>query len=90
MNKKELIYLVSKVTHVTRQDVDLIITSTLETIIATVARNESVRLVGFGSFSVRGKKLKYSFEECMLASTSPVVVKFSAGKFFRRNLSSMP
>lgn len=89
MNKKELVRIVSKITHMTKQDVDLVLTSALETIIVAVSQEEVVRLVGFGSFSSRKRKLPMIHKEFIKRAISNGVVKFSPGKFFKQSICSL-
>jgi DNA-binding protein HU-beta len=81
MNKKELINVVSKITHVAKKDVDVTVTAILETIILTLAREEPIRLVGFGSFHIYTRKVK-----TFTSHNDIKTVKFLAGKFFRKSV----
>nr|BDA97189.1 DNA binding histon like protein [Cryptomonas borealis] len=81
MNKKELINVVSKITNVTKKDVDVAFTAILETIILTLANGESIRLVGFGSFRIYTRKVKKFTSYNNIKN-----VKFLAGKFFRKSV----
>lgn len=53
MNKKELICAVSAKTGKTQKDCELILNAAFATIEDTLATNETVRIIGFGSFGVR-------------------------------------
>jgi nucleoid DNA-binding protein len=81
MNKKELINVVSKITNVAKKDVDVTVTAILETIILTLAKEEPIRLVGFGSFHIYTRKVKK-----FTSHNDIKTVKFLAGKFFRKNV----
>jgi DNA-binding protein HU-beta len=87
MNKKELISIVSKVTHIGRQDVELILTSTLETIMLAVSKKESVKLIGFGCFSCNKRGLTRELNSNLYnCKTQGIIVRFSPGKFFRQSV----
>ena len=86
MNKKELIVTVSKATGFTQKDVTAVIDATIDTIVATVAAGEDVKLSGLGTFSVaeRGERVGRNPQtgETMTieASKSP---KFKAASAFK-------
>ena len=82
MNKKELINKVSQSTCMTKKEIDLVLTTTLETIMDVVSEGEKVQLVGFGSFYTYKKilrKANISLENHVIISA----IKFSSGKFFK-------
>lgn len=56
MNKAELIDHISKVSHQTKTEVEKTLESFIDTTIATVARGEEVKLIGFGTFAVSERK----------------------------------
>nr|BDA97621.1 DNA binding histon like protein [Cryptomonas tetrapyrenoidosa] len=80
MNKKELISKISQSTCMTKKEIDLILTSTLEIIMDVVSEGEKVQLVGFGSFYTRKKILEKN-------STTVCRIKFSSGKFFKEKVN---
>lgn len=88
MNKAELVDSVVERTAatVTKKDVDLIITATIEAITETVAAGEKVTLVGFGTFEPRarsereGRNPKTGATMVIPATIAPA---FSAGKVFK-------
>jgi DNA-binding protein HU-beta len=89
MNKKELILRVSKSTKMTQKEVNLVLTEVIETIMESVSKGKNVRLVGFGSFSLK-TSIKNNHLLRIKDSTKKVsnqVVKFSAGKFFKENIA---
>ncbi len=53
MTKAELISAVAEKSGLTKKDSDQAVTSMIETITETLARGETVSLVGFGTFEVR-------------------------------------
>lgn len=53
MNKAELIVNVAEKTSLSRKDVDKVINTMLDTVMETLAANEKVTLVGFGSFETK-------------------------------------
>ena len=90
MNKEDLIKNISTQTDMTKKEVALVLTTSLEVIMETVARGETVRLVGFGSFHVhkRNKRLGRNPNTGkpieIPSSNSP---KFSVGKFFKQRVN---
>ena len=55
MNKNELISAVAEKTQLSKKDSEAAITAALEAITASLAREEKVQLVGFGSFEVKAR-----------------------------------
>ena len=53
MNKAELISVVADKTGMSKKDTEVVINAALNTIMETMAEEERVQLVGFGSFEVR-------------------------------------
>ena len=53
MNKVELIAAVAEKTGMSKKDTETVIAAALNTIIETLAEEEKVQLVGFGSFEVK-------------------------------------
>jgi DNA-binding protein HU-beta len=86
MNKKDLINEVCCKTKLTKKEIDMVLTSTLEIIVARVSQGERVRLVGFGSFYKFTKKFPLqSVDNIDLSDIS--VAKFSPGKFFKQKIN---
>nr|WP_017325216.1 HU family DNA-binding protein [Synechococcus sp. PCC 7336] len=86
MNKGELIDAVAERANVTKKEADAVISATLDVIVQTVASEEKVTLVGFGSFEPRkrkereGRNPKTNEKMTIPATTVPA---FSAGKSFK-------
>jgi len=89
MNKAELVKeIYNNLSHnqVTKKNIDLILWSLFETIASTVAKNEKVTIVGFGSFEKRdraerrGRNPKTGEPMVIPAMSVPA---FSAGKNFK-------
>ena len=55
MNKAELIAAVAEKTGMSKKDTEAVITAALNTITETLAEEEKVQLVGFGSFEVKAR-----------------------------------
>ena len=92
MNKEDLIKNISTQTNMTKKEVDLILTTSLELIMDTVARGETVRLVGFGSFHRhrRNKRIGSNPKNGIsIEIPSSNTAKFSAGKFFKQRVNIM-
>jgi len=86
MNKKELIKKVSQVTYMTKKEIDLVLTTALETIMDAVSKGEKVQLVGFGSFYTYKKMLRR--DSISLRNNVTVsAIKFSSGKFFKEKVN---
>jgi DNA-binding protein HU-beta len=86
MNKKDLINEVCYKTKLTKKEIDMVLTSTLEIIVAKVSQGERVRFVGFGSFYKFTKKFALqSVNSIDLSEIS--IAKFSPGKFFKQRIN---
>lgn len=92
MNKFELITQIAHITKFTKKEINLVITLLIELIISSVAKNEKVTLVGFGSFKRREVKGRYGFNPqtrervYVPASKKPL---FLAGKFFKNKVNTL-
>ena len=60
MNKAEFIARVAEVAGTTKKDATLAVNAALYTITETLAKGESVALVGFGSFNVKDRAARMS------------------------------
>lgn len=60
MNKVEFIARVSEVAGTTKKDATVAVNAVLETITETLAKDESVAFVGFGSFNVKDRAARMS------------------------------
>ena len=90
MNKGELVSTVAIQANFTKKEVDLILTTVLETIIEVVSSGEKITLVGFGSFEARERKPRegrnpITGEKIYIPATK--VPTFSVGKFFKKKLN---
>jgi DNA-binding protein HU-beta len=86
MNKADLINEVSHKTKLTKKEIDTILSSILDTIVAKVSEGERVRLVGFGSFYKSPRKFAlHSVEDSNVSERS--IAKFSPGKFFKQKIN---
>lgn len=87
MNKGELVGIIAKKTGLTKKEIDLVLTTILETIVYAIAGGEKVTLVGFGSFEARDRKEREGRNpktgEKIKIPSSKVPV-FSVGKFFKK------
>ena len=83
MNKAELIAAVAEKTGLSKKDTEAVVSATFDTIVAAMAEEEKVQLVGFGSFEVKkraeriGRNPKTKESITIPASKVPV---FKAGK----------
>jgi DNA-binding protein HU-beta len=86
LNKSDLIGLVSEKVEMPKKDVEKVVNAVIESIIDTVANDERVQLVGFGTFERRyraerkGRNPATNEEITIPALNVPV---FKAGKAFK-------
>ena len=83
MNKAELIAAVAEKTGLSKKDTESVISATFDTIVAAMAEDEKVQLVGFGSFEVKKREARVGrnpkTKEAIEIPAS-VVPTFKAGK----------
>ena len=86
MNKSELIAAVAEKAEVSKKDTEAVINALTSTIVETVAKDEDVQIIGFGTFTVaeraerEGRNPQTGEVMKIKASKSP---KFKAGKAFK-------
>ncbi len=90
MNKTELIMAVAEKTEMSKKDADQAVNAVLDTIIETVAKEEKVQIVGFGTFEVRSRSERQGRDprtnEPMTIPASKVPA-FKVGKAFKSAVS---
>jgi DNA-binding protein HU-beta len=91
MNKRELVSTVASQTNFTKKEIDMILTTILETIIEAVSSGDKITLVGFGSFEARERNSREgrnptTGEKINIPATK--VPAFSVGKFFKKKLNA--
>ena len=90
MNKAELIAAVAEKTGLSKKDTESVVSATFETIVAAMAEDEKVQLVGFGSFEVKkraeriGRNPKTKESITIPASKVPT---FKAGKALKDSVA---
>lgn len=90
MNKAELIAAVAEKTGLSKKDTEAVVSATFDTIVAAMAEEEKVQLVGFGSFEVKkraeriGRNPKTKEPVEIPASRVP---QFKAGKLLKESLA---
>ena len=90
MNRAELITEMSQKTGITKKDTEASLVAFMDTVIETLARNERIGLVGFGTFEVSERAEREGInpqtkERILLPSSkSP---KFKASKAFKNLLN---
>lgn len=90
MNKAELIAAVAEKTGMSKKDTESVVSATLDTIVAAMAEDEKVQLVGFGSFEVKkraeriGRNPKTKESITIPASKVPT---FKAGKALKDSVA---
>lgn len=83
MNKTELVNAVAAQAELTKEDSKKVVDALFETITATLAKEEKIQLVGFGTFEVRDRAARtgrnpQTGEEIQIAASK--VPAFKAGK----------
>ena len=90
MNKAELIAAVAEKTGMSKKDTESVVSATFDTIVAAMAEEEKVQLVGFGSFEVKkraeriGRNPKTKESITIPASKVPT---FKAGKALKDSVA---
>ena len=90
MNKAELIAAVAEKTGLSKKDTEAVVSATFDTIVAAMAEEEKVQLVGFGSFEVKkraervGRNPKTKESITIPASKVPT---FKAGKALKDSVA---
>lgn len=86
MNKTELISAVAEKAAISKKDADSAVNAMIDAIIETVAKEEKVQLVGFGTFEVRYRNERQGRDP---RTNSPITIPaskipaFKAGKAFK-------
>lgn len=91
MNKGDLVDKIAAKTNTTKKQADLVLTAALDAIVESVANNDKVTLVGFGSFEARVRECRMgrnpkTGEEISIPAT--VVPAFSSGKQFKERVAA--
>ncbi len=91
MTKAELVDAIAKSSKLTKADSEKALNATVESVVATLKKGDSVRLVGFGTFEVvkraarKGRNPQTGKEIQIKASKSP---KFKPGKTFKEAVNT--
>lgn len=86
MNKTELIAAVAEKAGLPKKDADNAVNAMLNTIVETVAKDEKVQIVGFGTFELRSRNERQGRDP---RTNSPITIPasrvpaFKAGKAFK-------
>lgn len=86
MNKTELIMAVAEKANISKKDADTAVNAVIDTIVETLAKDEKVQLVGFGTFEVRSRSERQGRDPRTNSSiTIPAskVPAFKVGKAFK-------
>lgn len=91
MNKQELIRRIADDSEISRRDAAVMLDSTLEAIMSTVADGNSVQLLGFGTFEARTRRARtarnpQTGEEVQVPETTVPV--FRPGVIFKERVDS--
>ncbi|MCI1964576.1 MAG: HU family DNA-binding protein [Oscillospiraceae bacterium] len=90
MNKTELISAVAEKTGLSKKDADNAVNVLISTIVDTVANDEKVQIVGFGTFELRNRSERQGRDP---RTNSPITIPasrvpaFKAGKAFKDSTS---
>ena len=86
MNKTELVDVIAKECDLSKVAAQRVLESLLDNIVATVAKGDSIQLVGFGTFA-SGKRAARTGRDPRTGESinipAATTVKFSAGKAFK-------
>ena len=90
MTKAELVTAISEKTGFTKKECEAALTSFIETVTDTLAKGESIQLVGFGTFEVRERAAREGInprtkEKIEIAATK--VPEFKAGRALKDAVS---
>ena len=91
MNKGELVDAISNKIHASKSSITEILSVTLEVIAETVASDEKVTLVGFGTFEPRDRKEREGRNPKTgenMTHPATVVPAFKAGKTFKEQVKN--
>jgi DNA-binding protein HU-beta len=91
VNKQELVQAVASKAGMTRKDVGTVLDALMGTIQETVAGGEEVRLVGFGVFEARSRKVKEGRNPKtgeMVIIPAKTVPAFKAGAEFKKTVGA--
>lgn len=86
MNKTELIAAVAEKTGFSKKDADKAVNAVIDSIVETVAQDEKVQIVGFGTFEVRNRSERQGRDP---RTNSPITIPaskvpaFKVGKAFK-------
>ena len=82
MNKTELIAAVAEQSGLSKKDAEKAVSSTIDTIINTVAEGEKIQIAGFGTFEQRQRNARTGCGE-VVQIPAVKVPAFKAGKGFK-------
>ncbi|WP_439183012.1 HU family DNA-binding protein [Carboxylicivirga taeanensis] len=90
MNKQDLISAIAETAGISKADAEKAINAFVETTKQTLAKKESIQLIGFGTFSVSERAARtgrnpQTGKEIQIAAKN--VVKFKAGKALEESVS---
>ena len=86
MDKRELIKITSAETGMSKTDVQKVINVVLGTVLSTIKKEEPVKLMGFGTFSVQVRKERKGFdpwEKKPIVIPGRKIVKFTPSKLIQ-------
>jgi DNA-binding protein HU-beta len=86
MNKSELIEAIAKAAELSKADAERALNATIETVVKTVAKGDSVTLVGFGTFKSSKRAARTGRNPATGAAlkiAATTVPRFTAGATFK-------
>ncbi len=91
MNKGELVDAIASKVSVTKKEADAIVSALIDTIIESVADDDKVTLVGFGTFEARQRQAREGRNPSTgqaIKIPATTVPAFSAGKLFKEKVAA--
>lgn len=90
MNKGELVDAIAEKVHVTKKQIEMVLSAAMDTIVDAVADGDKVTLVGFGTFEARQRKEREgrnprTGDKMVIPPTT--VPAFNAGKTFKAKVN---
>jgi DNA-binding protein HU-beta len=91
VNKGELVDAIASKVSVTKKEADAIVSALIDTIIESVAEDDKVTLVGFGTFEARQRQAREGRNPSTgqaIKIPATTVPAFSAGKLFKEKVAA--
>lgn len=92
MNKAELVGAIAAKAEITKKEADSVLSAMIDVVIETVASNDKVTLVGFGTFEARQRQAREGRNPSTgqaIKIPATTVPAFSAGKGFKERVGAV-